>query len=129
LYLSERRSPRKQQQQRKEIDLERLLRDCAEADAPQATFLQLKDISNGMLDPPSLDAILTIVSVDERLTRPLVKDLIHSAKRSAVHRRHRHQRLLETELYVEWLNQLEYVATALEVSMQILPSSMSLTLL
>ena len=48
LFYLERRSPRKQQRPHKEIDLEQILRDCAEDDASQATFLQLKDISNGM---------------------------------------------------------------------------------
>ena len=55
--------------------------------------------------------------IDERLTRPLIKGLIHSAKRSVLNRcRFRQQRLLETELYANWLHQLEYVATALDVS-------------
>ena len=113
--LLERRSPRKQQRPHKEIDLEQILRDCAEDDASQATFLQLKDISNGRSVISSIDD--TYGFVDERLTRPLIKGLIHSAKRTVMNRcRFRQQRLLETELYAKWLDQLEYVAIALDVS-------------
>ena len=55
--------------------------------------------------------------LDEGLTRPLIKSLMHSAKRSVKNSCcSREQRLLETELYVKWLDELGYVVTAVDVS-------------
>ena len=55
--------------------------------------------------------------VDEHLIRPLIKRLIDSAKRSVLNRhRSRPHRLLETELYANWLDELGFVLIALDVS-------------
>ena len=57
------------------------------------------------------------LSVDEHLIRPLIKRLIYSAKRSVLNQhRSRPRRLLETELYANWLDELEFVVIALDVS-------------
>ena len=54
---------------------------------------------------------------DERASRRLVHDLLHSAKTNVMGRFRRKQgKLLETELYLEWLNELDYVVIALHVS-------------
>lgn len=103
-------------QRRTEVDLERILRDCAEDNASQDTFLQLKDIASGIKCPYN-SSIDIYICLDDHLTRPLVKGLIHSAKRSVMKRcRGRQHRLLETELYAKWLDELQYIVTALTVS-------------
>jgi hypothetical protein len=54
---------------------------------------------------------------DERAGRRLVHDLLHSAKTNVMGRfRRKKGKLLETELYLEWLNELDYVVIALHVS-------------
>ncbi len=117
-----RESPKKQST--KEIDLEQILRDCAEDNASQGTFLLLKAISNGMFVLLwRWTPIHTVLLLDEDLTRPLIKSLMHSAKRSVKNSCcSRELRLLETELYVKWLDELGYVVTAVDVSIWCLSS-------
>lgn len=46
----------------------------------------------------------------------MVHDLLHSAKTNVMGRfRRKKGKLLETELYLEWLNELDYVVIALHV--------------
>lgn len=54
---------------------------------------------------------------DELSSRALVKSLLHSAKAAVLKSFGSSKtRLLETELYLEWLNELDYVVSALYVS-------------
>ena len=60
--------------------------------------------------------LLIPYTIDERLARPLIKQLMHSAKRSVMKKfRTKKHRLLETELYAHWLDELDYVISGLEV--------------
>ncbi|KJA21703.1 hypothetical protein HYPSUDRAFT_77735 [Hypholoma sublateritium FD-334 SS-4] len=102
-------TPRKRQrkdasrQAKKEVDLEQLLRDVVGQPDSNSAVLALKTIPR-----------------DERATRALVAQVIHSAKGAVVRRcaRRKDRRLLETELYYEWLHELEYVVCAFEIALE-----------
>ena len=54
--------------------------------------------------------------IDENTTRSLVQRVINSAKASVSQRfDSKKGKMLETELYLEWLLELEYLASAIEV--------------
>lgn len=66
-----------------------------------------------MASIPSTDIV-----VDETSPRLLVKHLMRSAKAAVMKRKgSKKVRLLETELYMDWLNELNYVHSALFVSL------------
>ncbi|KAF8904127.1 hypothetical protein CPB84DRAFT_1814517 [Gymnopilus junonius] len=103
------RSPRKRQRREaprklsKDVDLEQILRDIVD-------------------DPTSYEAVIALKTVprDEQATRLLIKQMIYSAKSSVMKRctlRRKKSKLLETELYLEWLNELDYVVSALETGL------------
>ena len=60
--------------------------------------------------------ISTGIFIDENTTRSLVRRVINSAK-AAVFQRFDPEKgkMLETELYLEWLLELDYLASAIEV--------------
>ncbi|KAF9474046.1 hypothetical protein BDN70DRAFT_344675 [Pholiota conissans] len=72
-------------------------------------------------DPTNHEAILELKSIprDENSVRILSKDLISSAKSAVVQRfkRKKGKLLLETELYLEWLNELDYVVSAFDTAL------------
>ncbi|PPQ93088.1 hypothetical protein CVT25_003120 [Psilocybe cyanescens] len=97
------RSPRKRQRvdmpkkQAKEMELEKILRRI-------------------VAQPNNHDAIVALKSLprDETSPRLLVKHLMRSAKAAVMKRKgSKKVRLLETELYMDWLNELNYVHSAL----------------
>ncbi|KDR82353.1 hypothetical protein GALMADRAFT_237615 [Galerina marginata CBS 339.88] len=100
-------SPRKRQRRDspkkppKDVDLEQVLRDI-------------------IADPTNHNAVVELKTVprDERTARRLVNRLLHSTKAAVMKRRgSKKHKLLETELYLEWLNELDYVASALDVAL------------
>lgn len=60
--------------------------------------------------------INTGIIIDENATRSLVQRVIYSAKTSVCQRFDvKKGKMLETELYLEWLLELDYLASAVEV--------------
>ncbi|KAF8968996.1 hypothetical protein BDZ97DRAFT_1797292 [Flammula alnicola] len=103
------RSPRKRQRRdspkkpQKDVNLEQILRDVVAAPSNHAAILALKTMPR-----------------DERALRLLVNELMYSAKAAVVERfkKPKKGKLLETELYLEWLNELDYVVSALDLALQ-----------
>ena len=56
------------------------------------------------------------IFIDENTTRTLVQRVINSAKASVLQRFDpKKGKMLETELYLEWLLELDYLVSAVEV--------------
>ncbi|KAF4617184.1 hypothetical protein D9613_005625 [Agrocybe pediades] len=106
--VSSRSSPRKRQRndtppkREKEFDLERLLRDIVAKPTDTSAILSLKTIPK-----------------DERALRLFVKGLVYSAKCAVMKRfgKSKKGKMLETELYLEWLKELDYVSSAVDIAM------------
>ncbi|KIM35876.1 hypothetical protein M413DRAFT_449506 [Hebeloma cylindrosporum] len=94
-----RESPKKPPSQ-PEINLEQVLRNIEPA-SNHSNLLALKAFPR-----------------DERTSRRLVQGLLHSAKTNVMGCfRRKKGKLLETELYLEWLNELDYVVIALHTAL------------
>jgi hypothetical protein len=98
-----------------------MLRDVVAQPTNHTAILALKAIPRGKyyLYTSVLFCLLTLIS-DENSIRSLANGLIVST-RSAVMQRFKKKKgkgklLLETELYLEWLNELDYVVSAFDVS-------------
>ncbi|KAF8158553.1 hypothetical protein B0H34DRAFT_709336 [Crassisporium funariophilum] len=101
------RSPRKRQctespkKQQKDFDLAHLLRNCLVEPTNHTAIMQLKDIPK-----------------DENISQYLVQRVINIAKTSVLDCFDTAKgKLLETELYLEWLNELDYVISAVDIAL------------
>jgi hypothetical protein len=100
----------------KDFNLENVLRRCSADAVNYESVLQLKNVPRGVFSDDMSAPKELNVKTDENSTRSLVQRVINSAK-AVVSQRFdaKKGKMLETELYLEWLLELEYLVSAVEV--------------
>ena len=123
LFVERRSSSTSPKKRSKDLNLENVLRRCSSDAVNHESILQLKDVPRGVycitvaLMTLELTLMLTFsTKPDENTTRSLVQRVINSAKAAVCQRfDSKKGKMLETELYLEWLLELEYLVSAVEV--------------